>query len=333
MHFSAVPLFPDNAGYAEAGYWQRGRAIDRRAHPSSHLRNPNHRGGRRRGGDGRLLAPVGALRKIQMVPRRLPANQRECRIAARRAPGIATVSRRASDGWIMRRLHVKNSAPLLILVALAGCDNVIWGGVDWQIVPPPPPLATEQIEPDAQTFAEFGLPSGPLVFHLVQGEGGSQLIPVAELAGDTLRTIRRPASVSREAYEGRFRETVLPLGAQFEVFRRGARVGTFIAQSYGPVTSCGVPTAIGNTTVVAAATDATDFLAYRQGLSPSVRGEYLAPQITGPIRTYASIVAERLILDAGLPRPRSWAGAQRRPPAHRGASRRSSGNGGNLPGW
>lgn len=180
-----------------------------------------------------------------------------------------------------------------------------------QFVPPPPTMAVDQIEPDAQAFAEFGLPSGPLVFHLTEGPNGWSLIPVAEILGDTMRTIRRPANVSREAYEGRFRETVIPIGAQFEVFRRGARVGTFIAQSYGSITTCGVPTAIGNTTVVAAAADAKDFLAYRQGLSPTVRGEYLAPQVTGPIRTYASIVAERLILDAGLPRPRSWPGAQR----------------------
>ena len=29
-------------------------------------------------------------------------------------------------------------------------------------------------------FAEFGLPTGPLVFHLVPGDGGMQLIPVGE---------------------------------------------------------------------------------------------------------------------------------------------------------
>jgi hypothetical protein len=212
----------------------------------------------------------------------------------------------------MRRPLRTKSAPILILLALTGCDNVTWGGADVQFVPPPPPMAADQIEPDAQAFAEFGLPSGPLVFYLTEGPtGGWQLTPVAEIVGDTMRTIRRPANVSPEAYEGRFRETVIPIGAQFEVFRRGARVGTFIAQSYGPITTCGVPTAIGNTTVVAAAADAKDFLAYRQGLSPTVRGEYVAPQLTGPIRTYASIVAERLILDAGLPRPRSWPGAQR----------------------
>ena len=44
---------------------------------------------------------------------------------------------------------------------------------------------------------------------------------------------------------------------------------------------------------------------------PAVRGEFSPPQITGSIRTYSAIVAERLILQAGLPRPRSWPGAQR----------------------
>jgi hypothetical protein len=68
---------------------------------------------------------------------------------------------------------------------------------------------------------------------------------------------------------------------------------------------------MGNTTVVAAAADGKDFIAFRSGLAPEVRGEFMPPQLTGPIRTYASIVAERLILQAGLPRPRSWAGAQR----------------------
>ncbi|MEX2583172.1 MAG: hypothetical protein WD766_07850 [Gemmatimonadota bacterium] len=203
------------------------------------------------------------------------------------------------------------SVPLLILTAATGCDNVIWGGADVQIVPPPPPLSAVGIETDATVFAEFGLPTGPLVFHLVDIEGGSQLIPVAELAGGSIRSIRRPSGVSPEAYETRFRETVLPVGSQFDVFLRGTRVGTFVAQEAGPLTTCGVPTVLGNTTVVAAAVDASEYLAFRQGLAPPSRGEFSPPQVTGPIRTYAAIVAERLILQAGLPRPRSWAGAQR----------------------
>jgi hypothetical protein len=211
----------------------------------------------------------------------------------------------------MRSRLLAWSVPLLILSASPGCDNVVWGGVDWQIVPPPPPQASLEFEPDARVFAEFGLPTGPLIFHLRQREGTSQLVPVAEIAGASFRPLRRPAGVASEAYESRFRETVMPIGSLFDVFRRGTRVGTFVAQANGPLTACGVPTVTGSTTVVAAAVDASDYLAFRQGLAPIVRGDFSPPQITGPIRTYASIVAERLILQAGLPRPRSWAGAQR----------------------
>lgn len=221
-------------------------------------------------------------------------------VRSTRAP---TSAKRVSLAW---------SVPLLIVSVLAGCDNVVWGGADVQIVPPPPRQESLELEPDARFFAEFGLPTGPLMFHLVQGEGGgSRLIPVAEIAGESLRPVRRPAGVSPDAYESRFRETVVPIGSQFDVFRRGARVGTFVAQRPGPITACGVPTVEGNTTVVAAAVDSRDFLAFRRGLAPEVRGEFTPPQVTGSIRTYASIVAERLILQAGLPRPRSWQGAQR----------------------
>lgn len=203
------------------------------------------------------------------------------------------------------------SVPLLIVAALSGCDNFFWGGTEIQIVPPPPPQSALEIEPDARVFAEFGLPTGPVVFHIAEYEGSSLLVPVGELGAGVLRPIRRPADVSPDAYATRFRDTVIPVGAQFSVFRRGARVGTFVATGEGPVTACGVPTVTGNNTVVAAAVGSPDYVAFREGLAPDVRGEYSPPQITGSIRTYASIVAERLILQAGLPRPRSWPGAQR----------------------
>jgi hypothetical protein len=188
---------------------------------------------------------------------------------------------------------------------------VTWGGSDVQIVPPPPAAGTLELEPDARVFAEMGLPSGTVLFHLVRDTDQTRLIPVAEVAQQGLRALRRPAGVSPEAYESRFRQAVLPAGAQFDVFRRGSRVGTFVVQNYGAATACGLPTATGNVTTVAAAADQREFLAFRRGLAPEGRGEFTPPQVTGTIRTYASILAERLILQAGLPRPRSWPGAQR----------------------
>lgn len=198
-----------------------------------------------------------------------------------------------------------------ILALLSACDNVQWGGTDLEIIPPPPSVVLTAPEGDPATSAQLGLPVGPVLFHLQKSTGGSTLVPVGELSGDSLKTIRAGSEADPAEFQSQFRAAVLPVGAQFRLFRRGAPVGTFVVQGNGPLTTCGVPTAIGNATVVAAATEATEFLAFAEGLSPEVRGQYNPPQITGSITTYSSIVAERLILQAGLPRPRSWAGAQR----------------------
>lgn len=213
----------------------------------------------------------------------------------------------------MRRVHgvLVRALPVLIVSALAACDNVQWGGAEIEIVPPPPSSGAIHIAPDEQVYTEFGLPRGSVLFHVMRTEEGALLVPVAEISGDTLRALRRPAGVSPEAFETRFRETVVPAGGEFALFSRGAEVGTFLAQRPGPITPCGLPTIFGSATVVAAANEAPQFLAFRRGLEPDVPGEYSPLQITGSIRTYASIVAERLILQNGLPRPRSWQGAQR----------------------
>jgi hypothetical protein len=166
-------------------------------------------------------------------------------------------------------------------------------------------------DPGDPSFSELGLPAGTVLFHVVRDSAGTRVIPVAEVSGDTLRTLRRPPSAAAAEYEASFLKSVLEKGAQIELFRRGAPVGRLTLTGAGPTTPCGVPTGTGNAITVAAAADVDEFLGFRSGLSPEVRGEYSPPQATGSIRAYASIVAERLILQAGLPRPRSWVGAQR----------------------
>ena len=197
---------------------------------------------------------------------------------------------------------------LPILAALPACDNVEWGGAEIEFIPPPPSTVLATGDTTEEGRVESGLPAGPVLFHLRKGDAGWVLNPVAEISGDSLRTLTPPEGA--EGFADRFRETVLPVGSQFRVFRRGAPVGTFTVERPGAANPCGLPTGLGNATVVAAAADADEFLAVREGLAPEVRGQFNPPQITGSIRTYASIVAERLILQAGLPRPRSWTGAQ-----------------------
>lgn len=203
------------------------------------------------------------------------------------------------------------AAALLILTALSGCDNLQWGGASMQVVPPPPASDVVQAAAVTDGPTPLGLPTGSVLFHVVRTANGAQIVPVAEISGDSLRTLRRPPGVSPQAYEQRFRRAVLEPNSQFVLFRRGARVGTATVQANGPVSTCGVPSATGLVTTVAAAAGEREFIAFRKGLEPDVVGEFSPPQVAGPIRRYGPLIAERLVLQNGLPRPRSWTGAQR----------------------
>ncbi len=210
------------------------------------------------------------------------------------------------------RGNARRAATLLILTALPACDNVEWGGGSVQVIPPPPPSSDVQPGPDAAALAGLGLPTGRVLFHVVRRpDGTAQIIPVAELGPDSMRTLRRPPGVSPEAYEQRFRAAVMDVNSSFVLFRRGAEVGTLTVQAAGPVTACGVPTMVGQPNTVAAAAAEQEFIAFRRGLSPDVAGEFAPPQVDGTMRRYASLIAERLVLQNGLQRPRSWPAAQR----------------------
>jgi hypothetical protein len=199
----------------------------------------------------------------------------------------------------------------LILTALGGCEKVQWGGAEVRVVKPPPPEGAAPATPTPSEATDLGLPRGTVLFHVVRGQGQDRLVPVAEVSGDSMRPLQRPAGVSPQAFEQRFREAVMPANGQFVLFRRGARVGTFTLGAAGPLTSCGVPTGVGQAATVAAAAADQEFLAFRKGLEPDVVGEFGPPQVDGPIRRYAALVAERLVLTGGLPRPGSWPRAQR----------------------
>src|SRR4051812_17436750 len=213
----------------------------------------------------------------------------------------------------MRAHRARGLAPaaFLILTALGGCEKVRWDGAEVRLVKPPPAAGVAQTAPTAAEQTDLRLPRGTVVFHVVRAAGQDRIIPVAEVSGDSLRTIERPAGVAPQAYEERFRAAVLPAAGEYVLFRRGARVGTFILAGPAGTTTCGVPMAAGQATTVAAAASDPEFLAFRKGLEPEVVGEFSPPQVAGPILRYAPLVAERLVLGGGLPRPGSWTRAQR----------------------
>lgn len=203
------------------------------------------------------------------------------------------------------------AAALMILTALSACDNVQWGGAEVRVVKPPPPVGAGEVTTAPEQAPNLGLPRGTVVFHVVRSANQDRIIPVAEVSGDSLRSIEKPAGVSPQAFEQRFREAVLPPNSQFVLFRRGAPVGTFTLQGPAGLTTCGVPVGAGQATTVAAAAADQEFIAFRRGLEPQVVGEFSPPQVSGPIRRYAPLVTERLVLANGMQRPGSWTRAQR----------------------
>jgi hypothetical protein len=210
------------------------------------------------------------------------------------------------------RASAVRAAAFLILTGLSACDNnVQWGGAEVRIVKPPPPEGSVQVTPSPEDQTDLGLPRGTVIFHVVRAAGQDRIVPVAEVSGDSLRSLHVPAGVSPQAYQQRFMQAVLPASTQFTLFRRGARVGTFTLSAAGAPTTCGIPTGVGQATTVAAAAGDQEFLAFRKGLEPDVTGEFAPPPVDGPMRRYAPLVAERLVLQAGLPRPGSWPHAQR----------------------
>ena len=209
------------------------------------------------------------------------------------------------------RTRTVRAAVLMILTALSACDNVGWGGAEVRIVKPPPPEGAGTVTTTPEEAPDLGLPRGTVLFHVVRSQNQDRIVPVAEVSGDSLRSLQRPSGVSPQAFEQRFRQAVLEPNAQYVLFRRGAAVGTFTLQGPGGLTTCGVPTGVGQATTVAAAAADREFIAFRRGLEPRVVGEFSPPQITGPINRYASLVTERLVLTNGMPRPGSWPRAQR----------------------
>jgi hypothetical protein len=203
------------------------------------------------------------------------------------------------------------AAAVMILTALSACDNLQWGGAEVRFVKPPPPEGAGEVTPTPEDAPNLGLPRGTVLFHVIRAQNQDRIVPVGEVSGDSIRTLERPAGVSPQAYEQRFRQAVLPPNTQFVLFRRGAAVGTFTLRADGPSTSCGVPTGLGQVAAVAAAAADQEFIAFRRGLEPQVVGEFSPPQVTGPIRRYAPLVTERLVLQNGMPRPGSWTRAQR----------------------
>ncbi|HYE89876.1 MAG TPA: hypothetical protein VEA38_02600 [Terriglobales bacterium] len=198
----------------------------------------------------------------------------------------------------------------LIVLAVAGCDNVDWGGVDVAVVPPPPRGSARNAD-DAER--QLGpLPTGPVLYYVRTDSAGGTIVPVGEIGGDSL--IRLGADADPELYGARFISEHLRRGAEFTLFRRGSRVGTLVVQSAQvPATGTCRRLPMGRGTLEIGRIDSlaagVEFIALAKSAAPEGQRATIPLRATGGMARVAPILAERALRARGAQLPGNWGAA------------------------
>lgn len=194
----------------------------------------------------------------------------------------------------------------LMVMLLAGCDNVDWGGADVAIVPPPPAAgaADEEVAP-----TEERIPEGPLVFYVTPSNGTATLLPIGEILGDSLLPVQ--AQVDWESYGRAVVARHMRSGTEYVLFRNGARVGTFVLEDaeIPPEGVCPrVPRGHGTLELMVGADTIPEFLALAKSQAPPEVGRVAAvsPEPDRRMQILGPILAERLLRARGAPLPGNW---------------------------
>lgn len=198
------------------------------------------------------------------------------------------------------------AAASVIVIFLAGCDNVSFGGADVAVVPPPP----RAVAADEEGVAEAGtqeLPGSPVLFYVARTADGAVMTPVGTIQGDSLGAIHTGGDA--ETFAGRFVAEFMRAGSEFTLFHRGRRAGTFIINdtSMPEQGACpALPLATG-ALELPPNVPATEFLAMARADAPVVAGREAPPETTGRMRNIvAPILAERIMRRRGAELPGSW---------------------------
>lgn len=167
-------------------------------------------------------------------------------------------------------MYSKGFRPILALVmiiAIGGCDNVEWAGVDVELRPPP--ARTPEPAPETEAPGEPAIEPIELgtILHLVERSGPSEasVLPLAEFGPPGYRALPGPdeaPDLVRRLPLGRWDP-----GTEFALFSQGARVGTLTLTGAAPADSTGClvrPRAMGTLELLPEAAAAERFLAFRK---------------------------------------------------------------------
>lgn len=201
-------------------------------------------------------------------------------------------------------------ALILIVTLLTACDNVSWGGAQFSVVSPPPGTRSTASDDDAADEpVDERPPTGPILYFVRAFEDQALLVPVAEIARDSLIPVA--AAQDWELYGQRFITQHLRQGTEFTLFHHGERAGTFVlhsAQIPGDEVCPRTPRATGTLELAANAREVHEFLALAKTYSPA-GGRRRAATSLQPDRRLprqAAILAERAIRARRARLPNNW---------------------------
>lgn len=203
----------------------------------------------------------------------------------------------------------------LIIILASGCDNVSWGGVDFDVVPPPE-RAPQPAEMDAERAAapEIALPVDPVLFVVRNDAGGARMRPLAAVGAEGFTAI-----ASEEAPDGYWRRFITEFmrqGSEFSLYREGHRTGTFVLSGAEVAASPGCPAtavATGSVEIAAGVPAEADFLALPEGSLPPAldppTDSATRVALRSRNRQLGPILAERLLRARRAGLPGNWQAA------------------------
>lgn len=197
------------------------------------------------------------------------------------------------------RLHLLAIA--VILTVATGCDNVAWGGVDMELMPPPTAVRStpEDIDPEGEESTPRE--RGPILLAGVRDGSRVTLAVVGEILGDALSVLPDPD----EPEDAERLAELLAVGSEWILFAEGVRVGRLTAdQTVATEQYCTPRGVSGVVELVPEASAAERFLALPAAVgSQRAYGGYAAHARDYDQGVWTLNIAQEIIPRVGAPWP------------------------------